>query len=143
MINVLIQKKPNAIFTLFCPRKIIGDKTSVSKESPSIIRINGGCVWGPANVFPVDIINKMFDWGRNLRGDNILHDDSLVGQFANANGVQVYTTSPGLVQHLAPNSSLLGYNDKRKISKVFDIDCDQYDWTSCVEKSVNIAALDF
>lgn len=141
-VNRLISLKQNAIFTLHCSRSVI-KKDWVVKDSPSIIKINGCCVWGQANVFPIDMIEDMFKWAHKNIGANIIHDDSLVGQFAKANGIEVYTTAPGLVQHLEPNSSLLGFNDKRKTSKVFDMNCDKYNWENFSEKIVNISAFDF
>ena len=71
---------------------------------------------------------------------NYIYDDGLYLMYCIENNLPVYTTRVGLLQHLCPTDSTLGYNNKNKISKVFlgeDI-YDKVNWKSRDYKKFNL-----
>lgn len=106
---------PNAIFSFFNTRL---RKEDGSIETPYVKTIGCG-VWGQAIMIPTYMIEPCFFWINENYGKDYKHDDIAIGFFASMNGVDVMTTVPGIVQHLAHNDSVLGYNNKNKVSQVF------------------------
>lgn len=133
-LDSIVAARENAVFSLFCPSlklKEFAEKDGI----PQFVKITKGGMYGPAIVMPRSEISNVYAWGRELSGGKrILHDDVLFGEYALAHGMSIYTTVPSLIQHICPDRSLLGYNDKRKISKVFDMDACQYDWINAIDR---------
>lgn len=128
-LDQIISRKPDAVFTLFCPSgKLIEFRDKA--EGPIFVKIRRGGMYGPAIVMPREYVSDVYSWGRRVSGGReILHDDVLFGEYALEHDVDIFTTVPSLVQHMCPDRSLLGYNNKGKISKVFDIDAALNDWS--------------
>ena len=129
-INQIVECFANDIFSLFCPSLKMFDIQKKSNEH-QIVDIKRCGVYGPAIIMPRSIIYDVYLWGRKI-SDNakIIHDDVLIGEYALAHGLHVYTTVPSLVQHAEPVRSLLGYGRESKVSKVFDINSGLLDWSN-------------
>lgn len=133
VLDQLVSLKPDAVFCLFCPSLKLKEFQDAD-GMPQLVKITRGGMYGPAIVMPRTAVASVYDWGREqAAGQRILHDDVLFGEYALAHGMPIYTTIPSVVQHICPDRSLLGYNDKRKVSKVFDMDACQFDWTAAAE----------
>ena len=113
-LSEIISLFPNAILTLFCSRLSKRDLESKA----NFVYISGYNTWGPGNVFPKWMIPKMLEW-RNKNIPDHPYDDSLYWLFAKEFKIPIITTIPSLIQHLCPINSLLGYNNKLKVSKVW------------------------
>ena len=126
---------PHSIFSFFQPRLRWEDKDS---ETP-YIKITGCGMYGPAILMPAYMIKDIFYWGDKVYGEDFKHDDTVIGFFAKVHNIPVMSTIPCLIQHLGHNDSILGYNNKNKVSKVFcvDIDLAQFD-TKKYKKSKSI-----
>lgn len=108
---------PNAIFSFYCARTKLKDLTL---RTPYVKLIGDHCVaGGVAIMMPTYMIQHCFDWIAENLGEEYAHDDAAIGMFAQANQIDVFTTIPSLVQHLAPTKSLVGLNNYQKISKVW------------------------
>ena len=124
----IIAQKPDAVFTLFCPSGKLKEFYE-GAERPLIVEIRRGGMYGPAIVMPRKYVDAVYDWGRIISGGReILHDDVLFGEFALSHSIKIFTTAPTIVQHICPDRSLLGYNDKRKVSKVFEFEVGSLEW---------------
>lgn len=130
-INGLVTRFPMAVFSLFCPSaKMIDIKRRFGEEQ--IVNIKKCGVYGPAIIVPRKIVSDVYKWGEQIaKKENavVSHDDVLFGEYALAHQMNVYTTIPSLVQHLCPTESLLGYNRKEKVSKVFDAKAGNCNWS--------------
>ena len=111
----IASKHPNEIINLYNSRIQFEDR----KLDTPYIRINGYGIYGQAIMMRVDYIKKMFEQIDSVLGKNYPHDDCAIGVFAGLNKIDVISTIPSLVQHLCPTESLLKFNDRRKISKVW------------------------
>lgn len=111
-IKELVTARPMALWTLFCPR--IKD---MSFNAP-YARIFPANTWGPGNVIPIPMLQKIMAF-RQERLPNYIYDDGLYLMYCMEHGMPTYTTRVALLQHLAPEDSTLGYNSKRKVSKVW------------------------
>lgn len=116
---------PTSIFSFYQPRLKWEDK---SPETP-YIRIMGSGMYGQAIMIPSKMIPLVFYWGDENFGADYKHDDTVIGFFASTNEIPVMATIPCIVQHLGHSESSLGYNNKNKVSKVYqkDIDTAQFD----------------
>lgn len=106
---------PNSIFSFFNTRIV---ESEASSKTPYVKTVGCG-VWGQAIMIPCYMIKPMFFWIDENYGKDYKHDDIAIGFFVSMNGIDVMTTVPGIVQHLAHNESTLGYNNKNKVSHVF------------------------
>lgn len=116
---------PFSIFSFYQPRLKQQDR---SPETP-YIRIMGCGMYGQAIMIPAKLIPLVFYWGDRNFGTDYPHDDTVIGFFAKVNEIHVMATIPCLVQHLGHSESVLGYNNKNKVSKVYqkDIDLSAFD----------------
>ena len=130
IVNELVRKRPNAFWTLFCSSmKLI--EMRAKNPNIRIVKIKRCGMYGQAIIAPIGEIEKVYAWGEAIAdGRKIVHDDVLFGEYALHHDMPVYTTLPGLVQHLAPTNSLLGFNNKGKVSKVFDVNADRFSWNT-------------
>jgi ParB/RepB/Spo0J family partition protein len=106
---------PRAMFSLYNPRLRFEHRKSAS---PYVLT-PGGTAWGQAILMPGDQIEPCFDWITRTLPADYKHDDCAISEYACVHGVQIMTTVPSTVQHLAPTASLLGFNNLRKVSKVW------------------------
>jgi hypothetical protein len=119
---------PDAIWSLYSSRIYYEDRES---DDTPYLSIKGNGVHGQAIIIPVKYIKDCFNWIDETLGFDYPHDDCAIGTYANVKNIPVYTTIPSLVQHLAPNESALKYNNKNKISKVYEgKDVSHIDWTN-------------
>ena len=130
-IKKLIEFKPLAIWTFFCPRL---KQEDMSYEAPYAM-IQPANTWGPGNLLEIGMIRKMMDFRRE-KIPNYIYDDGLYLMYALEKGIPTYTTRVALLQHLCPTESLLGYNNKRKVSKVWDGAENVYERINWSNKSV-------
>jgi len=124
-IHKLIEAKPYDLWTLFCPRL-----HEVDFQNP-YIEIFPANTWGQCNVIPIPML-KMIMKFREEKLPNYIYDDGLYLMYCIENKIPVYTTKVALLQHLCPTTSMLGYNNKHKVSKVWvgeDV-FDKINWSS-------------
>ena len=77
---------------------------------------------------------------REERLPNYIYDDGLYLMYCIEHGMPVYTTRVALLQHLCPSKSLLGYNNRQKVSKLWageDV-FDRINWESREYKKYNL-----
>ena len=132
-IKELIEFKPYDLWTLFCPRI---HEANTEKPYGQIFPAN---TWGQGNVIEVNMLKDIMKF-REEKLPNYIYDDGLYLMYCIENNLPVYTTRVGLLQHLCPVDSTLGYNNKNKVSKVFlgeDI-YDKVNWKSRDYKKFNL-----
>lgn len=106
---------PEAIFSLFCSRTHFDMKSS---RCP-YVEITGGGIWGQAVMMSKSRVKKVFDWIDDTLVPGYPHDDRAMCYYTLENHTQVLTTIPSTVQHIAHSMSALGYNNYKKVSKVW------------------------
>ena len=116
IINECAEHFPKAVFSFYNPRIHPEERTN---ETP-YVRVVGYGLYGPALLIPTYMIKPIFYWGDVVYGRDFPHDDTVIGFFCKTHNVDVMTTNPSIVQHLGHNDSMLGYNNKNKVSKVFE-----------------------
>ena len=125
IVHKIVEQYPNVFFSLLNTRVNPEDK----KIDSPYIQIVGERMYGQAIIMPVKHIQKMFDWIDRLE-KGYRHDDTAIGTYASVNGIKVLSTIPSLLQHLCPTDSLLGYNNEKKVSRVWiGEDLSHIDWT--------------
>lgn len=112
-IQRIVNAHPNCIIGLYTSRNI----SKMETDTP-FVEVLGGGVWGQAIIIPRSIIPKIFEWVDSINPD-YPHDDAAISEYARLHGVKVLLTRWSLVQHLCPTNSLLKYNNKQKVSKVY------------------------
>ena len=111
-----IENFPYAMWSLYSSRVTFED---VEDKTTPYLQKKGCGFHGQAICMPISYIKPCFDYIDNTFPKDYPHDDCAIGSFAKHYDMQVMTTVPSLVQHIAPNDSALGYNNKNKISKVW------------------------
>ena len=132
-IKELIKFKPYDLWTLFCPRI---HEANLEEPYGQIFPAN---TWGQGNVIEIGMLKEIMKF-REEKIPNYIYDDGLYLMYCIENNLPVYTTRVGLLQHLCPTDSTLGYNNKNKVSKVFlgeDI-YDKVNWKSRDYKKFNL-----
>ena len=132
-IKELIEFKPYDLWTLFCPRI---HEANAEEPYGQIFPAN---TWGQGNVIEIGMLKEIMKF-REEKIPNYIYDDGLYLMYCIENNLPVYTTRVGLLQHLCPTDSTLGYNNKNKVSKVFlgeDI-YDKVNWKSRDYKKFNL-----
>ena len=132
-IKELINFKPYDLWTLFCPRI---HEANLEEPYGQIFPAN---TWGQGNVIEIGMLKEIMKF-REEKIPNYIYDDGLYLMYCIENNLPVYTTRVGLLQHLCPTDSTLGYNNKNKVSKVFlgeDI-YDKVNWKSRDYKKFNL-----
>lgn len=110
----LVEKRPLALWTPFCPR-IKAEDLSFSSPYARIFPAN---TWGQCNIIPLNMLEKIMEF-REEKLSNYIYDDAIYLLYCKMHGMPVYTTRIALMQHLCPTSSMLGYNNKNKVSKLW------------------------
>lgn len=118
IVNICAKKFPNSVFSFYNPRVRPEER---STETP-YVRVKGCGMYGPAIMMPSFLIPLVFLWGDKNYGKDYKHDDTVIGFFCQVNKISVMTTNPSIIQHLGSTESALGYNNKNKISKVYQKD---------------------
>lgn len=136
IIQRLVSTYPDEVFSLYCSRTALVDM----KKDGNYVEIAGCGVWGQGVIIPRKHIQPLFAWVDSINPD-YPHDDTAIGEYAKFHGVRVLTTVPNLIQHNCPTASLLGYNNKNKVSKVFyPGDVRSLDWEYKANKLPSIYA---
>ena len=119
------ERFPASIFSFYQPRL---KKEDACADTP-YVKIIGCGMYGQAIMMPVKLVPLVFYWGDKNFGEDYPHDDTVIGFFAKVNNISVMATNPCIVQHLGHSNSQLGYNNKNKISSVYqkDIDASLFD----------------
>lgn len=133
-VNKCAENFPTSIFSFYQPRLKPEDANS---ETP-YVKIIGCGMYGQAIMIPSKLVPLVFYWGDKNFGQDYPHDDTVIGFFAKINNISVMATNPCLVQHLGHSSSQLGYNNKNKISKVYQkyIDLDFFNTNKFVKSKL-------
>lgn len=115
IVNECAKQFPDRVFSFFNARLKPEDKLSTP-----YMEVRGSGMYGQAIMIPSSLISPLFFWVDEVYGPEYPHDDTAIGFFCNVHSIPVMTTIPCLVQHLACSDSELGYNNKNKISKVYE-----------------------
>lgn len=113
-IKRLVEFKPMALWTLFCPYVKAED---LSFDAPYAM-IQPANTWGQGNVIEAGMLRKIMEF-RQEKMPNYIYDDALYLIYCNLKGIPTYTTRVAMLQHLCPTNSMLGYNNQKKVSKVW------------------------
>ena len=115
IMNKIVNVHPEFIFTLYCPRL---KYEHALPDSPYII-IKGRNTWGPGNMMPVKYIKPLFEFVDTELGHDFPFDDGIYSWWAQKEMIHIASTIPSTVQHLCPTQSTLGYNNEKKVTKVW------------------------
>ena len=126
IVTKAVEKHPDAVWTLYSSRL---KSEHMTKNTP-YVRIRGNGIWGQAIIMPREHIVPCFEWVTKKFGADFPHDDTGIGFYTVEHKVPVFSTFPSTIQHLCPNNSVLGYNNKNKVSKVWQSADIEADWDS-------------
>lgn len=132
IIQKLVNAHPEAIWTLFSSRMNLAEIFERNKDT-RVVKVEKCGIWGQAVIIPKQYLSDMYAWASDVaekHGAVPYHDDVMYGEYALEHGIDVLTTMPGTVQHMCPTRSLLKLNNQKKVSKIFSIDADTYDWSN-------------
>lgn len=136
IVAIMCKMHPDAIFSPYNSRLHFSDRLY---NSPYVKNKGCGC-YGQCIIIPVKYIKLFNDWVKQRCPEDYPHDDVAVGEFAKDNNIEVFCTIPSILQHIEPCNSILKYNNKNKISKVYinKIAPLMEDWYSTTYSCVNI-----
>lgn len=127
IINRIVNAQPEFIFSLFCSRL----KPEHAIEGSPYIIIKGRNAWGQGMLMPVKYVKPMFEFADRELGKDFPYDDGIYAWWATEEGMQIMSTIPSTIQHLCPTESTLGYNNSKKVSKVWiGEDLSKINWES-------------
>ena len=115
VINRIVNAQPEFIFSLYCSRM----KPEYAAPGTPYIIIKGRNAWGQGMLMPVAFVKPMFEFSDKELGPDFPYDDGIYAWWATQEGMEIMSTIPSTIQHRCPTESTLGYNDKRKVSKVW------------------------
>lgn len=115
IMNRIVNTNPEFIFSLFCSRM----KFEYATEGSPYVIVKGRNAWGQGMLMPVSYVKPMFEFADSELGKDFPYDDGIYAWWAQKEKLEIMTTVPSTIQHLCPTESTLGYNDKRKVSKVW------------------------
>ena len=115
IMNEIVNVHPEFIFSLYCSRMRF---EYAAQGSPYVI-IKGRNAWGQGMMMPISYVKPMFDFADAELGADFPYDDGIYAWWAEKEKLEIMTTIPSTIQHLCPNNSTLGYNNKNKVSKVW------------------------
>ena len=124
IVEICAEMFPEAVFSFYNPRLTFEDGV---KGTP-YLKVPGSGMYGPAILMPKVYIKPMFFWGDCTYGGDYKHDDIVIGSFCEVHKIPVMSTVPGIIQHLAFGDSFMGYNNKKKVSKVYRKDVNPEDF---------------
>lgn len=133
-LHKLIEHNEHGFWGLYCSRL-----KKVDYERP-YVKLYPANTWGQANLFPIEMAIDIVNYRREVI-PNYIYDDGLYLMYLYDHYLPAYTLNVGLCQHLCPTKSTLGYNNKNKVTKVFDgLDVyDKINWDNHEEKAYNFA----
>lgn len=115
IVKIMCEQFPNAIFSPYNSRM----KYEFKKTSSPYILVKGSC-YGQCIIVPTKYIEMINKWVERRCPEGYPHDDVAIGEFANDNNIKMFATIPSIIQHKEPCNSMLKYNNKNKISKVYE-----------------------
>lgn len=116
IVTIMCSQFPNAFFSPYNSRLHFEDK----KTSSPYILCKGGACYGQCIIIPTKYVEKINNWVKDRCPPDYPHDDVAMGEFANDNKIQMFATIPSILQHIEPCNSILKYNNKNKVSKVYN-----------------------
>ena len=134
-VEQIAKKYPNQIINLYNSRIKFEDR----KLNTPYIKISGYGIYGQAIMMKIDYIGRMFYLIDKYLGEDYPHDDCAIGVFAGIKKIDVLSTIPSLLQHLCPTESLLKFNDRRKVSKVWMGEQIGEEWLNFESDEINIS----
>lgn len=111
----IVNTHPEFIFSLFCSRMKFEYALS---DSPYVI-IKGRNAWGQGMMMPLSFVDPLYAFVDKELCPDFPNDDGIYAWWAEQEKMEIMTTIPSTIQHLCPTESTLGFNDKRKVSKVW------------------------
>lgn len=111
-----IRHRPASSIAFYANQKSIEE---AQEQGKSWARVSG--VWGQAQCIPTSFIPPFlrFSEVHPKPKEDCKCDDWLLGEFLRLNKQHVWATVPSLVEHGAPNASLIGFSNKNKIARWF------------------------
>lgn len=125
IVEVCAETYPDSVFSFYQSTLKKNDKLAGSPY----VKIKGCGMYGQCIMIPTNMIDVIFGWIDMNYGIDYTHSDIPIGAFCLVNNVPVMATNPCIVQHLAHNDSAMGYNNKNKVSQVYEphiTDIDQF-----------------
>ena len=113
--NRIVNTHPDFIFTLYCPRV----KWEHALPNSPYVVIKGRNAWGPGIMMPVYMIKPLYEFMDRELCPDFPRDDGIYSWYAEVEKIHIATTIPSTIQHLCPKDSTIGFNDGRKVSKVW------------------------
>ena len=116
IVSTMCDTFPDAMFSPYNSRLHWEDKKT---DSPYLL-CKGGACYGQCVIIPTKYIKYLNEWVERRCPPNYPHDDVALGEFSNDNHIQLFATIPCILQHTEPTNSTLKYNNKNKVSKVYN-----------------------
>lgn len=116
IVKIMCSQFPNVLWSPYNSRLRYDDKKN---ESPYIEIVGCGC-YGQCMIFPINLIDDFILFCEQELGKDYIYDDTAVGNFAYKKGHKIFATIPSIIQHIQPCNSMLKYNNKNKVSKVYE-----------------------
>lgn len=111
----LIRAKPDVVMGLYANRKICEEAKEQDARWASI----PDGTWGQGILMPTNKISDFLMWeGRHIKQE-FKHDDSRVALWAVHTGQQVLCPQPSLINHAAPDKSLVGHSRSTRVARWF------------------------
>lgn len=115
IVTTMCEQFPDAMFSPYNSRLHWEDRKT---DSPYVL-CKGGACYGQCIIIPTKYIQMINEWTKRRCSPDYPHDDVAMGEFSNDNHIQMFATIPCILQHIEPCNSILKYNNKNKISKVY------------------------
>ena len=111
----IVNTHPEFIFSLFCSRM----KYEYALPNSPYVIIKGGNAWGQGIMMPLKFVKPLYEFVDAELCPDFPNDDGIYAWWAQKEKMHIMTTVPSTIQHLCPTESTLGYNNKNKVSKVW------------------------
>jgi SAM-dependent methyltransferase len=130
----VVEANPTSIISLYCP---VG---AVRKASGHWLTIRG-MTWGPALLMPVPKARTVMTWVRTfIPEDSTKSYDWRIAMFTRCEVEPLWVTSPSLVQHLNPQSSLMGHTSPIliRVASLYRQDPGPIDWSKGLDAPLDL-----
>lgn len=115
IVNEIVNVHPEFIFSLFCSRM----RYEYALPNSPYVVIKGCNAWGQGIMMPLKFVKPLYDFVDTELCPDFPRDDGIYAWWAQKEKMHILTTVPSTIQHLCPKDSTIGFNDARKISKVW------------------------
>lgn len=124
--HAAIEAVPDRAIQLFSMRK--GVQEAAARGDRWVRTVDG--VWGGSTVIPIAWVRPFLRWCERLIRRDFKHDDSRLYAYIVLESLgRVWHTCPPLLQHVGASDSLLGQNNRNRVSTAWDRDLPLLDWT--------------